>query len=102
MSRAIAGLSDSEYGKLGEVIRFAEPRDAAQIARLAENLGLFKFIPDEGTPEEQARELTATGNGGFTAHGYVAYRGELPLKELMSDNPSKPIEETAVKRLSAT
>ena len=102
MSRAIAGLSDSEYGKLGEVIRFAEPRDAAQIARLAENLGLFEFIPDEGTPEEQARELTATGNGGFTAHGYVAYRGELPLKELMSDNPSKPIEETAVKRLSAT
>ena len=102
MSRAIAGLPDSEYGKLGEAIRFAEPRDAAQIARLAENLGLFEFIPDEGTPEEQARELTATGNGGFTAHGYVAYRGELPLKELMSDNPSEPIEETAVKRLSAT
>ena len=102
MSRAIAGLSDSEYGKLGEVIQFAEPRDAAQIARLAENLGLFEFIPDEGTPEEQARELTATGNGGFAAHGYVAYRGELPLKELMSDNPSEPIEETAVKRLSAT
>ena len=101
MSRAIAALPDSEYGKLGEAIQFAEPQDAAQIARLAENLGLFEFIPDEGTPEEQERELTATESGGFTAHGYVAYRGELPLKELMSDNPSKPIEETAVKRLSA-
>ena len=101
MSRAIAKLPDSEYGKLGEVIQFAEPQDAAQIARLAENLGLFEFIPDEGTPEEQERELTATENGGFTAHGYVAYRGELPLKELMSDNLSEPIEETAVKRLSA-
>ena len=101
MSRAIAGLPDSEYGKLGEVIQFAEPGDAAQITRLAENLGLFEFIPDEGTPEEQERKLTATENGGFTAHGYVAYRGELPLEELMSGNPSEAVEETAVKLLSA-
>ena len=97
MSRAIAGLPDSEYGKLGEVIQFAEPRTAPQIQRLAENLDLFEFIPDEGTPEEQERELTATENGGFTAHGYVAYRGELPLEKLMAE----PETETAVKRLSA-
>ena len=96
MCRAIAGLPDSEYGKLGEVIRFAEPEDAAQIARLAENLGLFEFIPDEGTPEKQERELTATENGGFTAHGYVAYRGELPLEKLMAE----PETETAASPLS--
>ena len=100
MSRAIAKLPDSEYGKLGEVIRFAEPRDAAQIQRLAENLDLFEFIPDEGTPEEQERELTATENGGFTAYGYVVYHGELPLDELMSDNASEAAGETAIKRLS--
>ena len=96
MCRAIAGLPDSEYGKLGEVIRFAEPEDAAQIARLAENLGLFEFIPDEGTPEKQEQELTATENGGFTAHGYVAYRGELPLEKLMAE----PETETAASPLS--
>ena len=101
MSHAIAGLPDSEYGKLGEVIQFAEPRDAAQIARLAENLDLFDFIPDKGTPEERGRETIATESGGFTAHGYVAYCGELPLEELMSDDLSEPIEETAVKRLPA-
>ena len=102
MSRAIAGLPDSEYGKLGQVIQFAEPRTAPQIQRLAGNLDLFEFIPSDGTPEEDEQERFATKNGGFTAHGYVAYRGELPLKELMSENPSAPIEETAVKRLSAT
>ena len=79
----------------------AEPRDAAQITRLAENLDLFEFIPDEGTPEEQEREAIAAENGGFTAHGYVAYRGELPLEKLMADNASEAVEETAVKRLSA-
>ena len=124
MSRAIATLSDSGSEKLGAAIRFAEPQDAAQIMRLAENLDLFEFVPGVATPEEYGRyviqesgqfaysdaldsfydygklgrERIGEDGGIFNERGYVAYHGELSLEELMMEDPSEPVAETALKR----
>ena len=124
MCRAVDALPDSGSEKLGAAIRFAEPRDAAQIMRLAENLDLFEFVPGVATPEEYGKyiiqesgqfaysdaldsfydygklgqERIGEDGGKFNERGYVAYHGELSLEELMMDDPSEPLAETAMKR----
>ena len=124
MCRAVDALPDSWSEKLGAAIRFAEPRDAAQIMRLAENLDLFEFVPGVATPEEYGKyiiqesgqfaysdaldsfydygklgqERIGEDGGKFNERGYVAYHGELSLEELMMDDPSEPLAETAMKR----
>ena len=124
MCRAVDALPDSGSKKLGAAIRFAEPQDAAQIMRLAENLDLFEFVPGVATPEEYGKYIIQESGqfaysdvldsfydyeklgqkrigedgGSFNERGYVAYHGELSLEELMMEDPSESVAETALKR----
>ena len=123
MCRTVYNLPYNSYDKLGAVIRFAEPQDATQIRRLAENLGMFEFIPDVQTPEEYAKHLLKDSgllredqelaeffdykaygeqqvrlyDGRFSERGYVALHASITLEELMMDDPSEPRVEKALK-----
>ena len=127
MCRAISALSDENRQKLGAIIRFAQPNDTRQIVQLAENLGMFEFVPDVKNPEEYGRYLfRESGIGGdekmaaffdfegygkeqvrlydgaFNERGYVALHASITLEELMMDDPSGPeIESVPRERLSA-
>ena len=57
LAQAADSLSDSDMNKLGAVVMLAEPKSAAQIKNLAENLDLFDFAPDAHTPEEYGKYM---------------------------------------------
>ena len=97
------------------VVAFANPKSSIEIRRLAENLGLFDFVPNVHTPEEYGRYMIQDsghfdydGNleefhdygkygrqhveqeqGVFTEQGYISYQGTLSLEELMLEDPAE-------------
>lgn len=115
MAAAIAALSDLEQKKLAAVMEMAKPECAGEIRKLAENLELFEFAPKVRTPAEYGRYMIQDSGhyeydpnldefydyarygklrmeqeaGAFTERGYIAYRGTLPLKELMASDPAE-------------
>ena len=106
-------LSPDDQEKLRAVVALAQPEDAAELRRLAENLDQFDFVPGVRTPEEYGRYMIRDSGhfdydpnlepfydfkgyalqrideeqGRFTEHGYIAYQGTLPLEELMRRSP---------------
>lgn len=110
MCEAIARLDQNELPKLGAAITFANPQNAMQIKRLAENLELFEFIPNVSTPEEYgrymieqsghfeydpnlegfydfkgyARQRMSWEQGQFVEGGYISYQGTQSLDKVMS------------------
>ena len=115
MCAAISKLAQSDRVKLEAVIVFANPENAAEIRRLAENLDLFDFVPNVHTPEEYGkymiqdsgrfnydgnldefydygkygRQHVEQGQGVFTERGYISYQGTLSLEELMVGDPTE-------------
>ena len=115
MCGAIAKLDQKDRAKLEAVIIFAEPENAGEICRLAENLDQFDFIPGVHTPKEYGKYMIQEsgrfgyddhldafydyegygqhriqqGNGRFSAYGYVSYFGVMALEELMSEDPAE-------------
>ena len=115
MATAIAALSDLEQKKLAAVMEMAKPECAGEIRKLAENLELFEFAPKIRTPAEYGRYMIQDSGhyeydpnldefydyerygklrmeqetGAFTERGYIAYRGTLPLKELMAGDAAE-------------
>lgn len=115
MAAAIAALSDLEQKKLAAVMEMAKPECAGEIRKLAENLELFEFAPKVRTPAEYGRYMIQDSGhyeydpnldefydyarygklrmeqetGAFTERGYIAYRGTLPLKELMAGDAAE-------------
>ena len=103
------GLSNAEMEKLGAVVMLAEPKSAAQIKNLAEHLDLFDFAPGAHTPQEYGKcmiqqsghfdydenldafydyekygtERMNEEDGMFTDRGYVAYKGNIGMEEIM-------------------
>ena len=103
------GLSNAEMEKLGAVVMLAEPKSAAQIKNLAEHLDLFDFASGAHTPEEYGKcmiqqsghfdydenldafydyekygtERMNEEDGMFTDRGYVAYKGNIGMEEIM-------------------
>ena len=93
----------------------AEPEDAIQIRRLAENLNPFEFTPDVHTPAEYGKYMIRKPGhfkydphldefydyekyglhrmkqekGAFTDKGYISYRGTLSLDELMLEDSAE-------------
>ena len=57
LAEATDGLSKADMEKLGAVVMLAEPKSAAQIKNLAENLDLFDFAPGAHTPEEYGKYM---------------------------------------------
>ena len=114
LAAATDGLSKAEMEKLGAVVILAEPKSAAQIKNLAENLDLFDFAPSAHTPEEYGKymiqksgrfdydenldafydyekygtERMNAEDGMFTDRGYVAYKGFFRMEEVMNGGQS--------------
>jgi len=110
MCEAIAHLDQNELPKLSAAITLANPQNAMQIKRLAENLELFEFIPNVSTLEEYgrymieqsghfeydpnlenfydfegyARQRMSWEHGQFVEGGYISYQGNQSLDEVMS------------------
>ena len=104
--------------KLGAVVMLAEPKSAAQIKNLAENLDLFDFAPDAHSPAEYGKYMIQQSghfdydenldafydyerygtermneeDGMFTDRGYVAYKGFFRMEEVMNGSPSSRME----------
>ena len=109
LAQAANGLSDSDINKLGAVVALAKPQTVAQIKNLAENLDLFDFAPGAHTPEDYGKYMIRQSghfeydenlddfydyakygverineeNGMFTDRGYIAYKGDISMEEVM-------------------
>ena len=57
LAEATDGLSKADMEKLGAVVTQAEPKSAAQIKNLAENLDLFDFAPGAHTPQDYGKYM---------------------------------------------
>ena len=114
LAAATDGLSKADMEKLGAVVTLAEPKSAAQIKNLAENLDLFDFAPGTHTPEEYGKymirqsghfdydenldafydyekygtERMNAEDGMFTDRGYIAYKGYISMEEVMNGGQS--------------
>ena len=112
LAKAVEKLSNADRIKLGVVVGMAQPENASQICRLAENLDLFEFAPGAHTPaeygkfmiqqsgqfhydptldefydyERYGRQHMDSGTGMFTDRGYIAYIGTESLEELMGES----------------
>ena len=115
MCRVIQPLSQAQREKLEAVVCAVQPEYASEVRRLAEELDQFDFVPNVRTAEEFGKymiresghfeydenlegfydyrlygEQRIREEGGlFTARGYVAYQGTMPLEELMRDDPAE-------------
>nr|WP_325235781.1 antirestriction protein ArdA [uncultured Oscillibacter sp.] len=111
MCGAIRSMTKADLEKLNAVVLMADTSGFASICRLAENLDQFDFIPGVRTAEEYGRYMIRQSgyfeydehleefydyrsygeqrvqqeDGQFNECGYVAYRGEIPLEELMRE-----------------
>ena len=118
LAEATDGLSKADMEKLGAVVMLTEPKSAAQIKNLAENLDLFDFAPSAHTPEEYGKymiqksgrfdydenldafydyekygtERMNAEDGMFTDRGYVAYKGYYSMEEVMNGSQSSRME----------
>ena len=118
LAAATDGLSKADMEKLGAVVTLAEPKSAAQIKNLAENLDLFDFAPGTHTPEEYGKymirqsghfdydenldafydyekygtERMNAEDGMFTDRGYIAYKGYTSMEEVMNGSQSSHME----------
>ena len=83
MCQSIQLLAGEEIEKLNAVVLMAGASGAGPICRLAENMDQFDFIPS----------IQTQGSGGqLNECGYVAYHGEIPLEELMREEPAEQPE----------
>ena len=118
LAEATDGLSKADMEKLGAVVMLAKPKSAAQIKKLAKNLGLFDFAPGAHTPEEYGKYMIQQSgrfkydenldafydyekygtermneeDGMFTDRGCIAYKGFFRLEEVMSGSQSSHME----------
>ena len=114
LAAATDGLSKADMEKLGAVVMLAEPKSAAQIKNLAENLDLFDFAPDAHSPAEYGKYMIQQSghfdydenldafydyekygtermngeDGMFTDRGYIAYKGCYSMEEVMNGGQS--------------
>ena len=115
LASAIALLDVDQGVKLGAVVQMANPRTAAEMTALAQNLDLFDFVPGIHSPREYGEfmiresghfdldddlapfiDYEAYGqkqinaeDGEFNDQGYVAYKGPQSLSELLMRPPTE-------------
>ena len=118
LAEATDGLSNADMEKLGAAVMLAEPKSAAQIKNLAESLDLFDFASSAHTPEEYGKYMIQKSgrfdydenldafydyerygtermneeDGMFTDRGYIAYKGDISLAEIMDGSQSSHME----------
>lgn len=120
LCHAICPEDGKQMEKLAAAVLLAKPQYASEIAQLAINLELFDHVTDIGSAEEYGeylikesgnytfdenlaryydydkcgREQMESEQGAFTALGYIAYHGKLPLEDLMMDEPAEAAPES--------
>lgn len=118
MCLELIGPNGDQVEMLSAAIKLADASTAEEIRTLAFNLDLFDFIPGVKTPEalgkymirESGRyeydpdlasfynyerygaERIAEENGQFTDRGYIAYKGEAPLEDLLGRGAAEQTE----------
>ena len=118
LAQATDALSSDDMEKLGAVVMLAKPQNAEQIKNLAENLDLFDFAPGAHTPAEYGKYMIQQPgrfeydenldefydyekyglqrmneeNGMFTGRGYIAYKGDISLAEIMDGSQTSRME----------
>ena len=114
LAQAADAIPSDDMEKLGAVVMLAEPKSAAQIKNLAENLDLFDFAPGAHSPakygkymiqqsgrfdydenldafydyEKYGMERMNEEDGMFTDRGYIAYKGYISMEEVMNGGQS--------------
>ena len=117
---AISKLTQADRAKLEAAVIFADPKSAAEIRRLAQNLDLFDFAPNVHTPEEYGkymiresshfdydsnldafydygkygRQCLEQDQGIFTEKGYISYHGTLSLEDLVMGSPTEQVQQS--------
>ena len=118
LAQATDELSSDDMKKLGAVVTLAKPQNAEQIKNLVENLDLFDFAPGAHTPEEYGKYMIQQSghfdydenldefydyekyglqrmgeeDGMFTDRGYIAYKGDISLAEIMEGSQCSHME----------
>ena len=118
LAQAADALSSDDIKKLGAVVTMARPRTAEQIKNLVENLDLFDFAPGVHTPAEYGKYMIQQSgrfeydenldefydyekyglqrmgeeDGMFTDRGYIAYKGDISLAEIMEGSQCSHME----------
>ena len=118
LAQAADAIPSDDMEKLGAVVMLAEPKSAAQIKKLAENLDLFDFAPGVHTPQDYGKymirqsghfdydenldafydyekygtERMNAEDGMFTDRGYIAYKGYTSMEEVMNSSQSSRME----------
>ena len=118
LAQATDALSSDDMEKLGAVVMLAKPQNAEQIKNLAENLDLFDFALGAHTPAEYGKYMIQQPgrfeydenldefydyekyglqrmneeNGMFTGRGYIAYKGDISLAEIMDGSQTSRME----------
>ena len=118
LAQAADALSSDDIKKLGAVVTMVRPRTAEQIKNLVENLDLFDFAPGVHTPAEYGKYMIQQSgrfeydenldefydyekyglqrmgeeDGMFTDRGYIAYKGDISLAEIMEGSQCSYVE----------
>ena len=116
--QALDEFSDMSIRKYAAAAVMARPHTTEQAKHLAENLDLFDFAPSASTPEEYGKYMIQQSgrfeydenldafydyekygtermneeDGMFTDRGYIAYKGDISLAEIMDGNQSSHME----------
>lgn len=115
MCEVISKFDSADMSKLAAAVLYAQPENADEITEIAKNLELFDYAPKVHSPEEYGRymiqqsghfdydenledfyDYAAYGEarvreeqGTFNDRGYIAYRGTLPISELLQGDPAE-------------
>ena len=118
LAQAADALSTDDLKKLDAVVTMAEPQNAEQVKNLAENLDQFDFAPGAHTPAEYGKYMIQQSgrfeydenldefydyekyglqrmgeeDGMFTDRGYIAYKGDISLAEIMEGSQCSHME----------
>ena len=118
LAQAADALSSDAIKKLGAVVTLAKPQNAEQVKNLVENLDLFDFAPGAHSQVEDGKYMIQQSghfdydenldefydyegyavqrmneeNGIFTGRGYIAYKGDISLAEIMDGSQCSRME----------
>ena len=118
LAQAADELSSDNMKKLGAVVTLAKPQNAEQVKNLVENLDLFDFAPGTHSPVEYGKYMIRQSghfdydehldkfydyegyamqrmneeDGMFTGRGYIAYKGDISLAEIMEGSQCSHME----------
>ena len=118
LAQATEALSSDAIKKLGAVVALAKPQNAEQVKNLVENLDLFDFAPGAHSPAEYGKYMIQRSghfdydenldefydyegyalqrmneeDGMFTGRGYIAYKGDISLAEIMDGSQCSRME----------